>query len=62
VEPAAIIEGFDVFKDGSSGVMDRVEDGGADALSFEGAPEGFHGSVIIAVSSGAHALAELEEG
>lgn len=55
-----IIEGFDVVEDHGfclrAGGWDLV----LEAFGFEGSPEGFSGSVVVAVGSAAHALGDAE--
>src|SRR5437762_8710171 len=50
----AVIEGFDVIEDLHASLVAGFEATAIDQLQFEGAPEAFHGGVIIAVASAAH--------
>src|SRR6476661_9517229 len=50
----AVIEGFDVIEDLHASLSAGVEATAIDQLQFEGAPEAFHGGVVIAVASAAH--------
>src|ERR1044072_3606424 len=50
----AVIEGLDVIEDLHASLGAGVEEMAIDELQFEGAPEAFHGGVVIAVASAAH--------
>ena len=50
----AVIEDFDVVEDFGSGLGSAGEIASVDQFQFEGAPEAFHGRVIVAVASAAH--------
>ena len=55
VEPFRVIEGFDVIEDGQAGCLVGGEVFVMEPFSFERAPEGFHGGVVIAIAGGTHA-------
>ena len=50
----AVIEDFNVVEDFGSGVGSAGELASVDQFQFEGAPEAFHGSVVVAVTASAH--------
>src|SRR5271170_4166463 len=50
----AIVEGFDVIEDLSSSLGSGLEGAAVNQFQFEGAPEAFHGGVVIAVAAAAH--------
>src|SRR3954465_4859321 len=50
----AVVEGFGVIEDLRSSLGAGAEGAAIDQLQFEGAPEAFHGGVVIAVASAAH--------
>ncbi len=50
----AVIEDFDVVEDFGSGLGSAGEIASVDQFQFEGAPEAFHGSVVVAVNASAH--------
>src|SRR6476469_7758168 len=54
VSALAVVEGFDVIEDLHASLGAGVEEATIDQLQFEGAPEAFHGGVVIAVASAAH--------
>ena len=65
VEALGVIKVFDVLVNGGAGVGQVSEGGAVDQFGFEGAPEGLHGGVVVAVAAGAHAggdLPGLEQG
>lgn len=55
MEALGVIKVFDVFVDGGAGVGQISEGAAVDQFGFEGAPEGFHGGVVVAVAAAAHA-------
>ena len=55
VEPFWVIEGFDIIEERGAGLLVGLEVLVVEAFGFEGAPERFHGGVVVAVASGAHA-------
>jgi len=59
VEPFWVIEGFDVIKDRGAGFLVGLEVFLMQPFGFKGAPEGFHGGVVVAVAGGAHAGAQV---
>ena len=54
MEAAAVIESFDKIEDGPASLGPGFERGAIDKFQFEGAPEGFHGSVVITAGFAAH--------
>src|SRR5204862_3347394 len=50
----AVVEGFDVMEDLPASLGAGIEETSIDQLQFEGAPEAFHGGVVVAVASAAH--------
>src|SRR5206468_9520058 len=50
----AIVEGFDVIEDLGSSLGASAEAAAVNQLQFEGAPEAFHGGVVITVTSATH--------
>ena len=54
MEPSPIIERFDKVEDGLASFGASFEAAAIDQFLFEGAPEGFHGSVVIAAGFAAH--------
>ena len=59
VEPFWVIEGFDVIEDGRVGLGAGVEVLLVEPFGFEGAPEGFHGGVVITMALGTHTGEDL---
>ena len=45
-----IVEAFDVIEDGGAGLVVRGERLAINQLPFEGAPEAFHGGVVVAIA------------
>ena len=65
MEALGVIKVFDVLVNGGAGVGQVSEGGAVDQFGFEGAPEGLHGGVVVAVAAAAHAgedLCGLQEG
>src|ERR1035438_10131789 len=54
VETASVIEGFDEVEDGLARFAASLEGAPIDQFLFEGAPEGFHGGIVIAVAPTTH--------
>lgn len=52
VEALAVVEGFAVIKEGASRLAMGGEDLSIDQFEFEGAPEAFHGGIIVARPAG----------
>lgn len=50
----AVVEGFDVIEDVGLGLAAGEEVTAVDQFQFEGAPEGFHEGVVVAVAFPAH--------
>ena len=50
----AIVEGFDVIEDLAVSLGAGIKATAIDQFEFEGAPEAFHGGVIIAVAAATH--------
>ena len=50
----AVIEDFDVVEDFGSGEGSAGELASVDQFQFEGAPEAFHCSVVVAITPSAH--------
>ena len=50
----AVVEGFDVIEDLHASLSAGVEATAIDQLQFEGAPEAFHGGIIVAIALAAH--------
>jgi hypothetical protein len=59
VEPFWVIESFDVIEDGGAGLLVGMEVLVMEAFGFEGAPERFHGGIVVAVAGSAHAGPDL---
>ena len=55
VESFWVIEGFDVIEDGQLSLLVSLEVLVMEPFGFEGAPERFHGGVVVTVASAAHA-------
>jgi len=55
VEPFWVIERFDIIEDGGVSLLVSLEVFLVQPFGFEGAPERFHGGVVVAVAGGAHA-------
>ena len=60
VSALAVVECFDVVEDLRPRVGARAEGRAIDQLELEGAPEAFHGRVVITVASAAHVSASLK--
>jgi len=54
VEAVRVIEGLDVIEDGQAGGVMSLELMLMERFSFERAPEGFHGGVVVAIACGTH--------
>src|SRR2546423_12357478 len=54
VEAFRIIESLNVIEEGQAGSLMSLELMLMERFSFESAPEGFHGGVVVAVAGGAH--------
>jgi len=54
VESAAVIEGFDKIEDGLASLGASLEVVAIDQFLFEGAPERFHGGIVIGAGFAAH--------
>lgn len=52
--PLAVVEDFDVFKEGSSGFPAGSEPGAVDHLSLQRSEEAFHWGVVQAIALPAH--------
>ena len=50
----AVIESFNKIKDGQAGFGPAGKGAPVDEFLFEGAPEAFHGGIIVAVAFSAH--------
>ncbi len=50
----AVVEALDEVEDGGGGRRAGEEGAAVNELVFKGAPEGFHGGVVIAVAFAAH--------
>src|SRR5881628_2262084 len=50
----AIVESFDVIEDFSSSLGASAETAAVNQLQFKGAPEAFHGGVVITVAAATH--------
>ena len=57
-----IIETFDVIEDGGAGFLVCGELPAIDQFPFEGAPEAFHGGIIVAIALAAHGGDEARPG
>ena len=57
-----IVEAFDVIEDGGAGLVVRGERLAINQLPFEGAPEAFHGGVVVAIALAAHGGDETRPG
>ena len=57
-----IVEAFDVIEDGGAGLVMRGELLAINQLPFEGAPEAFHGGVVVAIALAAHSGDEAGPG
>src|SRR3954447_20260927 len=62
VSALAIVEDFDVIEDGGAGLSAGIEVGAVHQFHFEGAPEAFHGGIIVAVAFAAHGSNEFSLG
>lgn len=64
MDALAVVEYFDVVEDFGARLEVRGEGPPIDQLEFEGAPEAFHGVVVLAVSASAHGGGEtcLDQG
>ena len=62
VEPFWVIERFDVIEDGRLGLVVSLELVAMEPFGFEGAPERFHGGVVVTVAFAAHAGKGFESG
>jgi len=62
VEPIWVIKVFDIIIDSATCVRQVGEGAAVDEFGFEGAPEGFHGGVVVAVAAAAHAGDDLIRG
>src|SRR6185369_14800023 len=62
MEAGAIIKGFDKIEEGQPGLGAGLEVTAIDEFLFEGAPEGFHGGVVIAAGGAAHGGEGAREG
>ena len=62
MEPFRVVKVFDVIIDGATGLGQVREGGAVDQFGFEGAPEGFHGGVVVAIATLAHAGDDLMSG
>lgn len=54
MEALAVVKHFDKIEDGLAGLGPGCEMAAVDELLFEGAPEGFHGGIVITVGFAAH--------
>jgi len=54
VPPDAVVEDFDVIEDRGAGLGPGGEGSSVYELVLEGAPEGFHDGVVVAVGLAAH--------
>ncbi len=54
VEALAVVEGFDVVKEGLPGLLPGGEAGAVNQFEFKGAPKGFHGGIVVAIGRAAH--------
>ena len=54
MEALAVVKGLDEIKDGLAGLGSGFEVTAIDEFVFEGAPEGFHGGIVVAVAFAAH--------
>ena len=57
-----IIKTFDVIEDGSAGMVVSGKHPAIDQFPFEGAPEAFHGGVVVAIALAAHGGDEARPG
>ena len=57
-----IIETFDVIEDGGLGLLVSGECPAMDQFPFDGAPEAFHGGVVVAIALAAHSGDEAGPG
>jgi len=55
VEPHPVVKDFDPVEDGSVGLGPRGEVPTMDQFAFQGAPEAFHGGVVVTVGAAVHA-------
>ena len=53
-EALAVVKRFDVIKDCLASLGSGFEVAAIDQFLFEGAPEGFHGGIVVAVAFAAH--------
>ena len=52
----AVVKAFDVIEDFGAGLAVAGKVAAIDEVEFEGAPEAFHGGVVIAVAFAAHGV------
>ena len=55
MEPAPVVEGFDVVEDGQAGLLFCFVGFGDTQFCLQGGPEGFHGGVVVAIAGASHA-------
>ena len=54
MEALAVVEDFDEIEEFNLGLLAGVKGGAIDQFPFQGAPEAFHGGIVIAVARPAH--------
>ena len=62
MEALGIVKAFDVIEDFGAGLLVGGELPAIDQLPFEGAPEAFHGGVVVAITLAAHGSDEAGPG
>ena len=60
--PLAVVEDFNVLKDGLAGLLPGGEGVTVNEFHFEGAPEGFHRGIVVTVAFAAHGCLGLAGG
>ena len=62
VQTLAVVEDFNVLKDGGPSCLPGGEALAVNEFHFQGAPEGFHGGIVITVALAAHRRLRLAAG
>ena len=62
VQPLAVVEDFNVLKDGLASLLPGGEALAVNQFHFEGAPERFHGGIVVTVAFAAHGRQGLAAG
>ena len=54
VRAMSVVEGFDVIENGGASLLAGEKLGAINQFEFQGAPETFHGSVVVTVAFATH--------